>query len=404
MSLQLSGFDFFDNTPNSVFLKTPKEIHVNENALTEYASSQKIETLINELQKKGPLIGSGPFGPSAYHDIPEMKQKAYGQNIYGWKPGANRIDHPKNNHIMILGAKKTENHEFVYFILSEDMTPRETTFVRKHLPSPTDAKIYVTSHNTFQRFVHDMYPPCNPPKTAREYWEASTQYYSLGIEKPKSIEELNLSASEKGYVKELCEIPLNSLTECHIGKMTFHVMGFAIFNRYKSEGGGKTINGKKALEKICDAVSHVASEGTVRMQFIDHAWDKIGDDNWQWQRTKHSNEGTEENQSVVYSLSSEPNEGPTLTSSEQVYVSKLCSLPLDSILDMKEGEKACKTIGQEIFDKFKKEAGGKTSAGKEAVQKICDAISFLALDGKLRRQYIDRAWQGIGDQSWDWRG
>ncbi|MCB1180862.1 MAG: hypothetical protein KDK55_02410 [Chlamydiia bacterium] len=75
-------------------------------------------------------------------------------------------------------------------------------------------------------------------------------------------------------------------------------------------------------------------------------------------------------------------------------------MPLDDVLG--EQENFCKTLGQEIFDKFKKANEGQTSAGKEAVINICNAIKFCAKDGFLRKQYVERAWNGIGDDHWRW--
>ena len=102
-------------------------------------------------------------------------------------------------------------------------------------------------------------------------------------------------------------------------------------------------------------------------------------------------------------VSSQPQTCPNLSEAEKAYVQILASItPLDSILDRKEGTKKCKEIGQQIFDQFKLASGGKTSAGREAAQRICDAIKFQATDGTLRKQYIERAWDGIGDEYWRW--
>lgn len=78
-------------------------------------------------------------------------------------------------------------------------------------------------------------------------------------------------------------------------------------------------------------------------------------------------------------------------------------MPLDAILDKGEVEKSCKAIGQEIFDRYKQEAGGSTEAGKVTAKKICEALREYAPDGKLRKQYIEHAWNGIGDSVWGWR-
>ncbi|KAF3361909.1 hypothetical protein PHSC3_001563 [Chlamydiales bacterium STE3] len=70
---------------------------------------------------------------------------------------------------------------------------------------------------------------------------------------------------------------------------------------------------------------------------------------------------------------------------------------------MGQGEAKCKAIGQAAFNEFKEKAGGNSWAAKEAVQKICDLVRSLAQDGALRKQYVERAWDGIGDAKWRWQ-
>jgi hypothetical protein len=159
MSMHIPIFSCLERSTNSIFFEKPINVNINEKSVTRYAKSQKIETLINELQEKGPLIGLGQIGPNSYAVKPfELKNKLYGQNIYGWEPGAKRVDHSKQNYIMILGAKKIEDREYVYFTSSEDVTANVTGYLRKHQPSSSDAKIYVVSHKTFQNYLCDLYP------------------------------------------------------------------------------------------------------------------------------------------------------------------------------------------------------------------------------------------------------
>lgn len=108
--------------------------------------------------------------------------------------------------------------------------------------------------------------------------------------------------------------------------------------------------------------------------------------------------------SNVYAVSSRPSVSPKLLPAELEYVQKLISItPLDAILDRGAGERNCKAIGQEIFDTFKKISHGDSAGGTEAAQRICDAVHFASRDGFLRKQYVERAWDGIGDDNWQWR-
>lgn len=268
-----------EQSADSIFFEKPANVKIDEDARSRYASSQKIETLIEELKEKGPLVALGKMGPSAYADAPfKLEDKVCAQNVYGWKPGTERKAHASQSYAMVLGAKKIEDREYVYFTMSQDITTNSTSYTRKHKPSGTDTKVYVTSHKTFRNYLFDLYPT---PQSSKE--------------KPPE------------------EMP-------------------------------------------------------------------------------------------VFFISSQPKISPKLSVSERKYVEQLSSIkPLDSILDRDEGEARCKAIGQEIFNKYKEEAGGKSMAGKEAAQRICDAVVFIASDGALRKQYIERAWDGIGDANWDWR-
>lgn len=76
-----------------------------------------IDELINELKKHGPLMILGDFGPSAYIDQPfKTKEKISSRNIYAWRPGARRIESMAGHSILLVGAKKTHDNAYVYFI------------------------------------------------------------------------------------------------------------------------------------------------------------------------------------------------------------------------------------------------------------------------------------------------
>lgn len=102
-------------------------------------------------------------------------------------------------------------------------------------------------------------------------------------------------------------------------------------------------------------------------------------------------------------FSSAPQVKPVLSDAEKRYVEELTSIqPLDSIFDRGPVEARCKAIGQEVFDLFKGQNNGSSKAGKEAAQRVCNSVHYSAGDGRLRKQYIERVWQGIGDDNWRW--
>ncbi len=275
MSLDsLITYKFSEQSDNSIFFEKPAKVQINEKVVTQYAASLKIEVLIKELREKGPLIALTEIGPSFYTDAPfKLGNKVGQQDIYGWKPKAVRTASSKKNYLMILGAKKSLEIEYIYFTLSHDTTEDQNSYIRQHVPSKIDTKIYVVSHKTFRDHLIDL--------------------HSAG----------SLSISNN-------------------------------------------------LNKI--------------------------------------------------EIDSKISVGPAMSTRD--YAEKISAImPLDTILDRGSVEKQCKEIGQQAFDEFKRQANGSSMAGKEAVQEICTLISSIASDGKLRIQYIERAWEGIGDEQWRWR-
>ncbi|MGL5625967.1 MAG: hypothetical protein ACRDDW_00410 [Candidatus Rhabdochlamydia sp.] len=106
--------------------------------------------------------------------------------------------------------------------------------------------------------------------------------------------------------------------------------------------------------------------------------------------------------SHIFFVSSAPFSPPQLSAEEKEYVKKLVSImPLDSILTDEKVERECKEFGQKIFDKVK--AAHDSFAAKDAVKRVCNSIYFSCNDGNLRKQYIEYAWDGIGDDTWRWQ-
>jgi hypothetical protein len=110
--------------------------------------------------------------------------------------------------------------------------------------------------------------------------------------------------------------------------------------------------------------------------------------------------------SHIFRISSALSVCPQLSDEEKQYVQELISMPLDSILDKGSGEKKCKDLGQKIFDQAKAVPNGNSYTAKDVVVRICNATCFNqsdnAKDANLRKQYIERAWDGIGDDIWRW--
>jgi len=92
-----------------------------------------------------------------------------------------------------------------------------------------------------------------------------------------------------------------------------------------------------------------------------------------------------------------------LTNEEKVFLKQLIDLPLHLILDRNETENRCWVIGQQIYNKFRNENSSNLYAGKEAVERIFNVIPLYCTDGYMRKVYIGKAWDEIGDDVWSWK-
>lgn len=262
-----------DLSVNCVFFEKSMSLSIDENLVTRYATSQRIETLIKELKEKGPLVALAQIGPKSYADTPfKLLNKMCHQDIYGWRYGAKRHAFSANSCVMVLGAKKLEDREYVYFTMSDDITLDQKTSKRVHRPSYTDTKVYVTSHTTFRIYLFELYQPASPSQEKSVFVISSHPEISP-----------ELSPSEQKYAERLSSIsPLESILDMGEEERKCKEIGQEIFNQFKAENDGKSSEGKAAVQRICNAVAFMTTDGALRKQYIERAWDGIGDDNWRW--------------------------------------------------------------------------------------------------------------------------
>ena len=277
MSVQTTTlYKVLDQSENSIFFDKPGKIQINEKAVTCYATSSKIEVLIEELKEKGPLVALGKIGPAVYVDAPfKLSNKVGNHDIYGWKPGVARKDSSKQSHLLILGAKKVDDRECVYFTLSQDLTLDSTSYIRQHKPATTDTKIYAVSHNTFSNYLCDLYPPVQPSEKAND-----SSVFSISS-KPENTPKL--SPLEREYAETTASImPLNSILDRGIGESNCKAIGQKAFDEFKKQANGNSWAAREAVQKICNSMLSLAQDGSLRKQYIEHAWNGIGDENWRW--------------------------------------------------------------------------------------------------------------------------
>jgi len=249
-----------DRSDQSIFFAIPEQVQIDEDARTEYAGPQTFEVLMKELLEKGPLVALGKMGPSSYSDAAfKLKGKVCGLDVHGWKPGAVRDGQAPQSYALVLGAKKIGASELVFFMVSQDVTVDRNTYVRTHVPSTLDARVYVVSHNTFRAYLFDLYPP-------KKLLEASDE------------KSTDLPAEDREYVKMLSALSIDSILDMGDAEKACKALGQEIFDKHKKAAGGKTEAGKAAVVRICNALKGV------RKQHVERAWDGIGDEAWRWSR------------------------------------------------------------------------------------------------------------------------
>jgi hypothetical protein len=253
------------NSHNSIFFEIPEKLTVDEDAKTRYSTALKIETLIQELQEKGPLVALGYMGPRCYHSEPfPLQEKFGGEQIFGWSHGTRSESAAQKTYAIVIGARKIEDKEYIYFRLSSDCTPNRKTYIREHRPT-ADSRVYISSHATFSDYLVDLYPPVAEEKM-------NPNFVSAGSTKC-SLEELK-------YVIKLVSMPLDSI----LGEQesACKALGQEIFDKFKQANGNSTLAGRNAAVNICDALAFCAKDGSLRKRYVESAWDGIGDANWRW--------------------------------------------------------------------------------------------------------------------------
>lgn len=98
---------------------------------------------------------------------------------------------------------------------------------------------------------------------------------------------------------------------------------------------------------------------------------------------------------------------PALTNSQKAYVKKLRAFgPASALLKDKAAKAKCKTLGQEIFDRYKKKEKS-SLRGYNVMVRICNALAFNSKKVKTRKwvnfkDAVTEVWVGIGDSIKRW--
>jgi hypothetical protein len=115
---------------------------------------QGIDKLLAELKEKGPLMVGGNLGRSSYApsvSLCTMTKQISGRDIYYWEKGTEHQKLTTSRTILLVGAKKTQNRAFVYFIDPQD--PSDPLDRSKQ-------KIYMISYENLTSIICSVYGEC----------------------------------------------------------------------------------------------------------------------------------------------------------------------------------------------------------------------------------------------------
>lgn len=244
----------------------PERIKIDEQLVTKYSKSGgKIAVLIEELLRN-PLLAFGKMGPSAYKEPPSRlkSEKFEGLDVYGWGKGSPRRE-CKQSYALVVGAVSKQGKEYVYFVLTKDITSNIDSYIRIH--AVVEKNVYKTSHQTFYNYLLDLYAP-------------------VGVKSYLPKDLAPFSGPREEFIQQL--ITSGTLDEILGAKEeTFKQIGQAIFDHYKSSLQSiglqpNSYGAKEELSSILEELALRSDDGRMRVQFIERAWDGVGDGTCMW--------------------------------------------------------------------------------------------------------------------------
>lgn len=233
-------------TQNQVFLnKGPCQVYVDTDYSIKPPKYRTIQDLLESIKMFGSLVCEAKTGPQAYECEPfKLEKKIEGQDIFGWKPGAAKVN-SKSIPIILLGGSIYEDKAHVYYALATDQT-RSPSSIRKYSTQEQDQRVYVISFKNFlERCLVDLHPV-----VPHAEWLYTADYNSF---------------LDRGTNEKKCKN-----------------FGQKIFDHYKINNGGNSFIAQNSVKRICEAAKIFSCNGLERKQHIEYAWDGIGDKEWTW--------------------------------------------------------------------------------------------------------------------------
>lgn len=193
--------------------------------ISSWKPKDPIESLIRELNCRGPLMVMGNFGPRIYCKQPTILKSIAKRDIYGWPLPAQKWQNFSHllNPILIIGAEKNRQGQFVYYIdPTEESDPsdpkKQKIYAMRYetLIAPNsicDLGSFLCSQNNRHLTESTGYAYHSAPASKTAVDEPA-ECKLTGVEQPKSTtveETLDLSSQNNGHLSESTECAHESL-------------------------------------------------------------------------------------------------------------------------------------------------------------------------------------------------
>jgi hypothetical protein len=225
----------------------PKILEVDESMSAQYKS---FDALSRELEENGVLIALGRLRPKFFVELcVPLGVQINGQEILTWPDTMIWQERPIDEYAMLFAAQKVAGRAYVYFVQARSLSPYCNNSIGQY-ELHSSQTLYALSYERFYDYVSDVYRP--------------------------------VSYIETNYIEKLCSLSLDSSLNVDDNEKAFKAVGQAIFDEYKTKNGGRSLAGQEAIWKIYNEVKQTAVDGEKRCEFINNAWQDIGDATWRF--------------------------------------------------------------------------------------------------------------------------
>lgn len=283
--------------PTRVFF-TPSALDIDSSRYSNYIGT--IESLMIELQRKGPLVALNKIGmiSEAMHSAKKIGTIASAAIRWDlWECRETFTDVPEDSQpcpLIVVGAKIAQGKGYVFFSPSVDVTDKKKASTRRY--QPTSQSIFILSHEVFKACLENVYPPTvkeNEGKDAKEETEKpvqkeKTKKLVMKEKKTKApiISAAYMDSTTDEYIVKINALPIpnpekkNVLTaQKKAEEATCMDLGKKMFERLKHLCAGSSWSSSLEAGMYFE-VALGSCDSVLREKYLKDLWKEIGDENW----------------------------------------------------------------------------------------------------------------------------